>query len=227
MVRKIKYLLIGYCLILFLGILSCADCPGSGYRDRFKIISLDWRIYSISYTYSTFSEYPVIDKIDLSPLVQNSVLYSQYGISITPRTRSYRSSRSYYSYSRNKINTSNFINSAYACSLAEPTTDDRIRDIKIFSKRDFNSQYPAGSNLVPLFDIIVRKQKYEDTRRLKWDLTKYLLTSSIPVPARMILVLKESPEVTADYTFNIEYYQDGKDLDFFEFATRTVEIRTK
>ena len=224
MARKIKYLLIGYCLILFLGVLSCADCVESGYRDKYKIISLDWRIYSVSD--STLYGDKVIGKIDLSPLVQNSVLYSQYGISITPRTRRYRSSRSYYSYSRNKINTSNFINSAYACSLAEPTTDDRIRDIKIFSKRDFNSQYPAGSNLVPLFDIIVRKQKYEDTRRLKWDLTKYLLTRSIPSRI-MLLVLKESPEVTADYIFEIEYYQDGKDLDFFEFTTRTVEIRTK
>ena len=223
MARKIKYLLIGYCLILFLGVLSCADCVESGYRDKYKIISLDWRIYSVSD--STLYGDKVIGKIDLSPLVQNSVLYSQYGISITPRTRRYRSSRSYYSYSRNKINTFSFINSAYACSPADPTTDDRIRDIKIFSKRDFNSEYPAGSNLALLFDIIVKPDR-SSYRKIKWDLTKYLLTRSIP-SRLMLLVLKESPEVTADYTFKIEYYQDGKDLDFFEFTTRTVEIRTK
>ena len=219
MARKIKYLLIGYCLILFLGVLSCEDgCPRSGSGPgKYTIISLHWEITSISY--STFSGDKLIDKIDFSPLVQNSVLYSQYGISITPRTQFY------YSSSRNKINTSNFINSAYACSPAEPTTDDRIRDIKIFSKRDFNSEYPAGSNLTPLFDIIVEPDY--SGNKIKWDLTKYLLTSSIPVPARMILVLKESPEVTADYTFKIEYYQDGKDLDFLEFTTRSVEIRTK
>ena len=223
MARKIKYLLIGYCLILFLGVLSCVDiedsCPGSGYPDKYKIISLDWTVDSVSYSYSTFSGDTVIDKIDFSPLVQNSVLYSHYGISTLSRMGGYRSS------SRNKINTSNFINSAYACSPVEPTTDDRIRDIKIFSKRDFNSEYPAGSNLAPLFDIIVEPD-LSSYRKLKWDLTKYLLTRSIP-SRLMVLVLKESPEVTADYTFEIEYYQDGKDLDFFEFTTRSVEIRTK
>ena len=227
MARKIKYLLIGYCLILFLGVLSCEDSHEDsrenfcGGRDlppgKHKIISLDWRIYSVSY--STFPEDKLIDKIDVSQLVQNSVLYSQYGILITPRYQYYRLS------SRNKINTSNFINSAYACDPLPPTTDDRIRDIKIFSKRDFNSEYPAGSNLAPLFDIIVEPDY--SGNKIKWDLTKYLLTRSIPVPRFMVLVLKESPEVTADYTFEIEYYQDGKDLDFFEFTTRSVGIRTK
>jgi len=209
--KKIKFLFISYIAILFLGIVSCEDdCGGN---SKYNITSLNWDTYRA--VYSETSE----EKLKLSEINENSVLYNEYSILITTQTEN--------DYSMiNEINSFSFISSAYACDPVPPSTDDKIEKIEIFSNLDFNSNNLKGKNLVKLFDIIV-KDYFKGIIYEKFDLSDYLATTPSVPSEEMILVLKESPEITADYEFIIKYYQNGEKLDYFEFITNPIEIRTE
>ena len=211
MKKKLKFLFISYFVILLLGTISCEDqCGGD---SKFIITSLDWKTYQS--TYSETSQ----EKLILSEINQNSVIYNEYSILMTTQTEN--------DYTViDKFSSFNLISSAYACSPVPPYTDDKIENIEIFSNRDFNSNNLKGENLVKLFDIIV-KDYFKGIIYERFDLTDYIATNPSVPSEEMILILKESPEITTEYEFTIKYYQNGRKLDYFEFITNPIEIRTE
>lgn len=209
MKKKIKFFIISYFIFLCLGIVSCGDDCGP-FPDKFKVIDLNWGTYQ-----ATFSESPN-NEVNLSEIFQNSVLYNKFSIFIEPKKESYFSAI-------NKINSINIISSAYACSPVPPKTNDNIEDIEIFANKDFNPNYLNGENLADLFDIIILDTEnniyYE-----KFDLGAYLVTKP-KVPTEMTLILKDSPIETSNFKFTIKYYQNGRDINYLQFETNSIEIR--
>jgi len=211
MKKKLKFLITSYFVILLLGIISCED--GCGGNSKFNITSFNWKTYQS--IYSETSE----EKLKLFEINQNSVIYYEYSIVMTTQTENDYSLIA-------ELSSFNMISSAYACSPVDPYTTDRIENIEIFSNLDFNSNNLKGENLVKLFDIIV-KDYFKGIIYERFDLTDYLATNPSVPSEEMILVLKESPEITAEYEFTIKYYQNGEKLDYFEFITNPIEIRTE
>lgn len=210
MKKKIKFLFTSYLVILLFGTISCEDdCGGI---SKYNITSLNGNTYKAIYS-ETFS-----DKLVLSEIIQSSVLYNEYSINITTQTET--------DYSLiNELNSFNLISSAYACSPVPPSTEDKIENIEIFANLDFNPDNSIGKDLVNLFDIVIldiqNNLLYE-----KFGLKAYLMSKPY-VPQEMTLILKESPEETADFEFTIKYYQNGKKMNYFEFTTNPIEIRTE
>ena len=211
MKKKIKFLIISYTLILFLGIISCGDDCGP-FPDSLKVNSLDWKTYKINHSGVTGTY------LELLEINENSVLFNEYSIKITPEKESYFSLRS-------EFNSFSLINSAYACDPVPPETTNKIENIEISSNIDFNLEYLKNKNLTSLFNIIILDNE-KDIYYEKFDLKEYLL-SNPKVPTEMILILKEPPLNTSDFEFTIKFNQDGKDNDYFEFTTNPIEIRTE
>ena len=115
------------------------------------------------------------------------------------------------------------VKAAYACSPVEPKTDEKIESIVLTSTKDFNANYPSGSDLSELFDIVVvDHSNYIDDR--KYSLTDYIESSPF-IPNELILILREKPQLTTDFEFLVKFYQDGIDNDYFEFSTNSIVIK--
>ncbi|KGL62794.1 hypothetical protein [Polaribacter sp. Hel1_85] len=58
----------------------------------------------------------------------------------------------------------------------------------------------------------------------KFDLKTYLYTKP-KVPTEMTLILKRAPLQTSNFKFIVKYYQNGKDINYIEFETNSIEIK--
>ena len=211
MKKKIRFFVTSYILFLFLGIISCGDDCGP-FPDSFKVISLDWKTDKINYSGESGTY------VELSEIINSTVLFNEYSIKVTPEKETYYSLRS-------ELNSFSLINSAYACDPVPPKTNDKIENIEIYSNIDYNLEYLKNENIVNLFNVIILDNEKNIYYEI-FDLKEYLL-SNPTVPNELILILKESPLSTSDFEFTIKFYQNGKDNDYFEFTTNAIEIRTK
>jgi hypothetical protein len=206
--NKIKFFIISYFIFLCLGVISCESC--GPFPDSLRVTDLDWKIYE-----GIFIEAPN-NELNLSEINENSVVYNTFSIFIEPRKETYFSVI-------NKINSINLISSAYACSPLPLKTNDNIENIEIFANKGFNTNHPIGENLAKIFDIIIFDSE-NDIYYEKFDLETYLI-SKPKVPTEMTLILKDFPIETSDFKFTIKYYQNGKDVNYLEFETNSIEIR--
>ena len=209
MKNKIKFFIISYFIFLCFGVVSCEDDCGP-FPDSLKVINLDWKIYEGIFIETSNNG------LNLSEITENSVLYDTFSIFIEPQKETYFSVI-------NKINSINLISSAYACSPIPPKTNDNIENIEIFANKEFNTNHPIGENLAKIFDIIIFDSE-NDLYYEKFDLETYLITKP-KVPNEMTLILKDSPIETSDFKFTVKYYQNGKDINYLEFETNSIEIR--
>lgn len=209
MKNKIKFFITSYFIFLCFGVVSCEDDCGP-FPDSLKVINLDWKIYEGIFIETSNNG------LNLSEITENSVLYDTFSIFIEPQKETYFSVI-------NKINSINLISSAYACSPIPPKTNDNIENIEIFANKEFNTNHPIGENLAKIFDIIIFDSE-NDLYYEKFDLETYLITKP-KVPNEMTLILKDSPIETSDFKFTVKYYQNGKDVNYLEFETNSIEIR--
>jgi len=209
MKNKIKFFITSYFIFLCFGVISCGDDCGP-FPDSLKVTNLDWKIYE-----GIFIETPN-NGLNLFEITENSVLYDTFSIFIEPRKETYFSVI-------NKINSINLIRSAYACSPVPPKTNDNIENIEIFANKEFNTNHPIGENLAKIFDIIILDSE-NDIYYEKFDLETYLI-SKPKVPNEMTLILKDPPVETSNFKFTVKYYQNGKDVNYLEFETNSIEIR--
>jgi hypothetical protein len=194
--------------VLFLGIISCADDCGP-FPNKFKINSFNSKTLSLEILNKNY-------QIKLSDIENNSVLFSEFSISLIAESESY--------YASNRIMKKSFIMSSYACSPAPPKTDEWITNIEIFANNDFNLVNIAGNNINHLFDVLVLDFFNSFGYYNKFDLTEYI--NSNPSTAKeLIFILKEGPEQTSNFEFEIKYYQNGVDLNNYNFVTNEIEIR--
>lgn len=205
---KVIIILGGYLLMVLIGLLSCIKC--GPFPTKYKVESLEWQ--------SCKSFYPDSLKKGLIhlPMVNDTVVYFEYSVWITPKIKTYYAGHQ-------KSKTSVIINYANACEPVEPGTDEKIDSIKIFCDQDFNMNYPAGTDLSGLFDIeVLDKANYIYYERFK--LSEYTRTKP-SFPIDMTIILTESPENTTEFEFLMKFYQNSKGVGYFEFKTNKVVIK--
>ncbi len=204
---------------MFCGIISsCDECNPS--PDKFKISSLNSEMLQINILneiYKTESLEVVMYKIKLSEIESKNVSYKEYSIRMSAEMKTY--------FAYKGITLKNiFIERSYACSPATPTTDEKITNIEIFANKDYNSSNKAGQNISHLFDVLVLDYNNSSLYYTKFDLKEYINSNPI-IADELIFILKEAPENTSNYKFEIKYYQDGIDLNSYNFETNEIEIR--
>jgi hypothetical protein len=201
--KKVFTIFIGYFLLTVItGLISCDDNCGP-FPNKFKVTSIDWNTYRVTLS---------ADNIALSEIT-TGVAFNQFGIHLKPKTQSYFSFI---------INSCSLTTGLYACSPLEPTTDDKIIDIEITADKDFSNEYPQGTDLSGLFDIVI-SDWYRGIYADKYDLKEYLQTTPF-VTQEMTLILKHAPQITDEYSFTVKYFQDGVDLDYSEFTTEDILV---
>lgn len=209
MKKKLLFILMGSTIIFMFSLVSCEKC--GPFADKFKVVGIDFS--TISAVYDETAEW----ELERSEIKNDTVKHNFYSILIEPRIEAF--------FSLNKrTKTFNLINSAYACSPGYPETDEKIDDIIITAQLDFNEDYPAGDNLVDLFDVVVLDEAnsiYYD----KFTLSDYLSTKPSPPLNSMTLILNQTPDKSKRFAFKVEYFQDGIDVDFFEFETEPIFIK--
>jgi hypothetical protein len=125
MKNKIKFFIKSYFIFLFLIIISCGDECGS-YPNKYKVSSLNSEALQITILNENY-------QITLSGIENKSVDYKKYAIKMSAKMTSF------YAYERKSIKNI-FIESAYACSPVEPTTNEKITNIEIFANNDYANQ---------------------------------------------------------------------------------------
>ncbi len=209
--QKVKLILTGSLFLFIIGLASCeSDC--GPFPNKFKITGLDW--YNYKATFSDFEDYDPI--LNLSAIENDSVVFNEYSILIVPIQETY--------FAQNFNNRKyKLITTAYACSPLIPETDEKIDSIVIKSTKDFNENYPSGSDLAALFDVVVRDLS-NNIYDKKFSLKDYLGTNP-SIPNELALILREQPDLETDFEFLVQYYQEGIDNDYFEFTTNKIVIQ--
>lgn len=202
MKRKLVLFIAGYfSAAIITGLISCDDC--GPFPDKFKVTSFDWKVYRVALTQNNLT---------LSEII-TSVSFSELGIYIKPKTKEY------FSFWRNNYH---LIPTTYACDPIIPTTNERIKDIIIMSDKDFSSDFPAGMDISELFDIVISDPN-NNAIADKYDLKAYVQTHPF-VTREITLLLKVAPDRNDEFEFTIKYFQDGIDLNYYEFSTGKVSI---
>ena len=205
-------LLTAYLSVLFFTITACdtlIDCPTS-LEDRFKVIDLTVDFRSVI-------KDTVNDKLDLqiSIFEEDSIDYESLGILLDYERVNYISEVV-------RPNHFNFIQTAYACTPVEPTSDEAIDSIKIFSAQDFDKDHPAGTDLSDLFHLFYRDFSTYEYKQVDLDEFEPLSYNNI---FNTTLMLKSAPELVQEYSFLVKYYQNGIDFDYFEKETESIVIK--
>lgn len=153
--------------------------------------------------------------INFGDLEKDTVSFNEIGISIFPVIKSYFSAIQHQK-------TFSFSAAAYACSPLIPTSEEVIQNIEIFSNQDWNNDFKSGESIAELFEVVVlyRKSGY---RRI--NLTDFL-ESAPTVPDEIFLLPKYPPGSTKDFQFTVKYFQDGIELDKYEFTTEKITIKS-
>ncbi len=207
--KTILYLSFVTCIIAF-AFITC-EIPGDGcgpFKDRFKVTDFITEINKIAFLDTLNTE------IQLLIMDSDTLRFDEFAITMHPVAEYYFSNK--HSHIQNP-----FISTAYACSPVIPVSDEKIKDIRIFSDRDFTGEYAAGDNLVALFDFIVL---YHTSGYHRYSPDEFL-TGDRPVPDQLNLVLNTGPQSAGQFTFTVEYLQDGFVLDEYEFTTEEITIK--
>ncbi|NGP76535.1 hypothetical protein G3570_07820 [Balneolaceae bacterium YR4-1] len=126
----------------------------------------------------------------------------------------------YYSLNLSRKNIFNFISPAFGCTPNPPTSEETITDIQIFSDKAYNSNYSSEDNLAGIVDIFVL---YRDSGYHRYALKNFIENEN-PVPDNIIFLLNSAPTSAEIFQFTINYYQDGLDLDEYQFTTTPIII---
>lgn len=177
------------------------------FTNRFKVTGFKTSLKTITITENS----PI--NFSLNDLKTDSVSFSELAINLNPITEAYQAQL----HSKQAIS---FLPNAYACSPPHITSDETITDIQVFTDSDFNENYSSTDNIAQLFDFIVH---YDGKGYQKHDLNEFLNTKP-ETPYQMILVLKTQPDSSKSLQFTIKYFQDGLELNQFEFTTASVVV---
>ena len=101
---------------------------------------------------------------------------------------------------------------AYACSPVAPYTEERISQLNITSDNDFSADYPAGSNLNALFNVLYNQTLTPTHTDSNGDRTAYTLAEYVATTpnATQSLQLKliQAPDELKTHQFTIDYMHD-------------------
>ncbi len=205
--NKILALLILIFFIFGSGLMSCGDGFNCGpFDDKFKLTGLSGKILEVVYLAEPN------ETARFSELEGTLIHADRFAIEMQ---------QNYSTYSwTDKSSNFGLISTVNACSPSVPRSEEVIDRIVITTTKNFNPEYPSGSDLSNIFDVIF----YDDVNGItRSDLNDFIATGP-NVPHSWYLALKEGPTSTTDFQFYVQYYQQGIDTDFFEFTTRNILI---
>ncbi|MEO9887091.1 MAG: hypothetical protein ABJR05_15510 [Balneola sp.] len=204
-----------FCYFSIVGIfilltVSCEiiDTDCGPFYDRFKTTGFDSSLKKIAITDSSRNS------LQLTPIETDTISYDEFSIQMISTGDSYTAR------ANNKLNFSIW-SKAYACSPPIVTSDETVLDIQIFSSKDYNSEFSANENISELFDIIVY---YNAKGNQRFALNDFV-SSDPEVPVEIILLPQTAPSSTSSFQFTVKYFQDGLEMDEFEFTTDSIVIK--
>ena len=209
MKNRVLFLVITIILLSFLGLGSCGSNCYDDSPSQYKITDFKWETLETSDSIN-------VEGFIFTPIENNSVVFQSYSIQLES------SGHQYYSL-LNELKSFNIIGSAYACSPIPPSTNDKIESIEIYCNQDFDSIHSSTTNMVNLFDVITYGEQSYRLERI--DIQAFLSKKPI-IPQEFIIVLNQAPNKTGTYSFTVKLHLDGVDLDYYEFTTNPIEIRT-
>lgn len=212
MEKNTLYNVLAAILIATIVIIACelpVDPDCGPFKDRFMAVDFKTQINRITCldTLHTDIQFMIMDTDTFS--------FDEFAITMYPVAE-------YYFSNRHSNRLAFFISNVYACSPIHPSSDEVIRDIRIYSDRNFNEGYPAGENLAEMFDVIVLYYSSLHGYR-RYDLREFLL-SEHTVPDEMNFVLTSQPEYTDRIQFTIEYEMHGLVLEYYEVTTDPIVL---
>lgn len=212
MIKKISVIFILYVVFLFVGVFSCdISEPCGPFPDKFKVVGLEYNVLKVEYSQGTGFEIKEF-KINIDTLN-----HTNFALFV-------RSMKETYFSMLNRAKSFSLIQPIYACTPIDPTTDEKIENIEIFCDKDWNDDFPAGTNLAPIIDVVIYDQVNNIYNQL-YTLEAFLAKNPDAVD-QMTFMINTPPSETDKYTFIVKYYQQGIDEDYFEFETLQVNIRS-
>ena len=198
-------------LCISLSFSSCSifgPCWGSPDAEKFWTLDFDSEIRKVMIDDTSEELTPNLLAIESDTLAQG-----EFGIWMVPVQEFY-----YVEHQRRPA--ISFVQSAYACSLPAPTSDEVITNIQIVSNNDFDANHPAGSDISDLFSIIVLDVPNAN-RYFEFSLPDFLSTRRNAYD-EIILVLDAEPEQTGAFNFTVTYTQEGERLTSYAYTTEDV-----
>jgi len=191
---------------VLLSLISCEPCTSG--PNSFRVLHLDGSLQRLVTLNGQWNR-PVLDQPGA-----DSLDFDELVIQLKPLGEVYQAAV--------PINFS-FFTEVSACSPAEPATRDRIDSVRVYCQRDFNAQYPAGSDMRSLFDAVVfdwQHSIYYERFSLE------LFTESAPTfPSEMYLLLNTPPDSAGSYAFEAVFYLDGPGADVVDISTQEIALR--
>ncbi len=195
--------------VTILSSLSCGDGLDCGpFPNFFKLTNLGSKLFEVEYSEDRSSI------IDYNRITENQVVYDKFAIGIIAEIDTYGWN--------NPTQNFGLISTAYACTPPIPESEEQIDNIIITTNKDFNLNYPQGSDLSEIFDIVVYDEA-NNLNNVRFDLNEYIGMNPV-VPYQSYLILKEQPDTITSFQFNVQFYQQGIDVDYFEFTTEAVMV---
>lgn len=202
--RKAIYI---YSILFLLLPISCFwDC--GPFADRVRVSNLNWKtgvtqnIDTVGYSFET------------GEFESNSVKFDKFSIILTPEL-------DYYISNHLPIHSFSLIPSAMACSEPKPPTlNVHVEKLNITTNKAYDLIHPKNSNVNDLFDVYVVTENHQI---IKEDLVNYLLQWPL-VPRYLILKLKTPPSQAEDFSFTVNYEQDGNGIKQMEYKSDLIRI---
>lgn len=202
-----------YFSIIGIFILLTVSCeiidPGCGpfTNNSYKVTNFETSLKQVVFTD------PISQNVTLSSLENDTLDFDELAILMVPDMESYTVQ------AKHKLNFS-FSETAYACSPPIPSSEDKITDIQIFSNKNYSNEFSSQENISELFDIVV---KYPNRGNQRFRLNEFLAAKP-EAPTEIILLPNTAPSSTNSFQFTVKYFQDGLELDKYEFTTDSIVI---
>jgi len=210
----LKKALFSYIFIVGIFILLTVSCgitdtgcgPFTNYN--YKITDFETSLKQVIYIN------PINQDVELGALEKDTLDFDELVIQMLPDTESYTAQASH------KLNFS-FFETAYACSPPIPSSEDKITDIQIFSNKNYSTEFSSQQNISELFDIVVQ---YPNRGSQRLSLNEFLATNP-EAPTEIILLPNTAPSSTNSFQFTVKYFQDGLELDEYQFTSDSIVIK--
>lgn len=194
-----------YLISLWMGVFlhSCTDC--GPFPDKYKITDFEVNMGRLNDPEKPLEGFQI--------LTNNAVSYRRFVIAFDGQVATYFSSN------WQRWDVFSPLSEALACSPVEPDTDETITDIQVFCDKDFTADYAQNTNIATLFDIVF----LADNRLQQMSLPDFMALHPKSTP-EFYLLLHTPPDVADTYTFQVKYFQEGVDMDFFTYTTEPVYL---
>lgn len=206
MFRKSIFLLFSVLAFSTLVTTSCNLDANCDFDNRFRVI--DFNVYENQITYPDDTGLPVFSQLGSEPLP-----FHEYALSLTPTGETYKSD----SPARASLFS---LQNAMACTPEALKNEEPITGIKITADKDFNVQFPAGSDLTPVFNVL---SLYLESGYTTQTVQAFLNQSPV-VPDQITFILNTEPAESQTFRFSVKLEMDGVNVQEVSITSNPISI---